>query len=879
MRNLKRALSLALAAAMLISLMVVGASAAEYGDQAQVSQTEAVEVLTGLGVVGGDQNGNFNPTATLTRAEFCVMIANALTGGTFDRTLFDGATTPFTDVQGHWGQAYIAYCYSNGIIAGTSATTFSPDATLTAAQAAAILLMALGYNQNNEFAANGQFELNVTRWAQDAGLYAGLSVSATAGISRENTAKLIFNALTNTTPVNYGTLAQAYYTVGTSAVEGKVLSGDQLDPTVYNGAANYRSTLGYTNFGLIKQVNPDKDDFGRPTSEWGVTANAGSANPSFDETIATVANAPVATFTAATKANAVASALRGYHFSDGTEEYPVNDTDKYTNVYFTGNAAGSNILTTVSATGKTTNVVATDSNTACTVADRISRMTGNGVLVEVYADSDKEISAIVIVDAGIAEVTRVSTNRDGDVTYTLGANGSFVNYADEDRDDTVVISGNVAEDDYVTYVKIGNTAYLYATDEIQGVQTRKDQDNKITVSGTVYTLQKNTTATDFNNSNDTFNYYLDQYGYVVATTSTAATTDFAMIMDMYVSVAKTLDGDTPTVEARVMLNDGTVATYEVKLEEVKEAGNNTAVGDWIIKGISSDGAGQYSVLAYDKDSGMNTDAINTWYDNNLERKVVYGYSVSNGVITFDEQKLFTTTGLAEDDVITANISGIAKNTISYTVGGDAIVTNQNTEFVVYNAKDKTAAVYTGSNNLPEFAVGTNGVAVGTVGSNVDRVTASYVFINTASGVEASGTEEYVYIDSTKFVEVGSGDDVVYEYTGTYADGTTVTLTTDDKADVSATGLYEVNEGNEVGDAINLTTANDEFLTEADLTLADGILSVEGGDSYYMTDATLVVYIDEDQYEVNNSKGIVVLETDGSTVTKNVAAIFVTGAAS
>ena len=53
MRNLKRALSLALAAAMLISLMVVGASAASYGDQDQVSQTEAVDVLTGLGIVGG----------------------------------------------------------------------------------------------------------------------------------------------------------------------------------------------------------------------------------------------------------------------------------------------------------------------------------------------------------------------------------------------------------------------------------------------------------------------------------------------------------------------------------------------------------------------------------------------------------------------------------------------------------------------------------------------------------------------------------------------------------------------------------------------------------------------------------------------------------
>ena len=174
MRNLKRALSLALAAAMLISLMVVGASAASYEDYSDVSgiqNVEAVDLLTSLGIVAGDQNGNYNPTATLTRAEYCVMIANLLSGGNFEPALFDGTTTPFTDVAGHWGSGYIAYCYSNGVVAGTSATTFSPDSTLTAAQAAAILLSALGYNQNSEFAANGQFEVNVTKWDQQSGLY------------------------------------------------------------------------------------------------------------------------------------------------------------------------------------------------------------------------------------------------------------------------------------------------------------------------------------------------------------------------------------------------------------------------------------------------------------------------------------------------------------------------------------------------------------------------------------------------------------------------------------------------------------------------------------------------------------------------------------
>ena len=147
MRNLKRALSLALAAAMLVSLMVVGASAAsyeDYPDASSIQNVEAVDFLTAVGVVGGDQNGNYNPTATLTRAEFTVMMANMLTGGKFDQTLFEGTNTPFTDIDGHWGANYIAYCYSVGVVAGTSATTFDPDSTLTAAQAAAMLLSALG---------------------------------------------------------------------------------------------------------------------------------------------------------------------------------------------------------------------------------------------------------------------------------------------------------------------------------------------------------------------------------------------------------------------------------------------------------------------------------------------------------------------------------------------------------------------------------------------------------------------------------------------------------------------------------------------------------------------------------------------------------------
>ena len=459
MRNLKRALSLALAAAMLISLMVVGASAAEYGDQAQVKQTEAVEVLTGLGVVGGDQNGNYNPTATLTRAEFCVMIANALTGGTFDRTLFDGASTPFTDVANHWGAAYIAYCYSTGVIAGTSATTFSPDATLTAAQAAAILLMALGYNQNNEFAANGQFSLNVTKWAQQAGLYTNLSVAANSGISRENAAQVIFNALTVATPVGYNTLSEAYYTIGTPALNGEVIIIDDSN----RGSADWQKTLGYTNFDL----NMDSagaagtDNFDRPGYTWVYDK----------EDIYFATNAPVVTYTDEASASAVSRALNGYTYAAS-----LKDT--------TDGAEGSAIAAPATIAG----------------------LTGPGVLVEVYdRDADKEIDAVIVINEYLGRVARVAENDAGETEATV--NGMTYKTTNFERGDRVIYT--MAEVDGSNEIQS-----MVPAESVQGTVTALSSDY-LRIDGTAYDFNK-----AYSNSlgiNDTCLVYLDTYGNIIGT--------------------------------------------------------------------------------------------------------------------------------------------------------------------------------------------------------------------------------------------------------------------------------------------------------------------------------------------------------------------------
>ena len=78
MRNLKRALSLGLTAAMISGLMVMGASAASYADVTSENNVEAIEVLEAVGIMVGDENGDFNPDQNVTRNEMAVIMANLM---------------------------------------------------------------------------------------------------------------------------------------------------------------------------------------------------------------------------------------------------------------------------------------------------------------------------------------------------------------------------------------------------------------------------------------------------------------------------------------------------------------------------------------------------------------------------------------------------------------------------------------------------------------------------------------------------------------------------------------------------------------------------------------------------------------------------------
>ena len=198
MRNLKRALSLVLAAMMLIGMMVVGASAAtkDFTDKDEIQNKEAVEVMTALNVISGKEDGSyFDPTGTLTRAEMAKIISYVMNGGV-EPVLGVKDVPTYSDIDGHWAEAYIEYCTSMGIIVGDGAGKFNPEGTLTGTQAAKMFLTAMGYNAEVFGFVGNSWDTNTNRYANEAGLYENLgTLQPSAPISRDDAAQMAYNAI------------------------------------------------------------------------------------------------------------------------------------------------------------------------------------------------------------------------------------------------------------------------------------------------------------------------------------------------------------------------------------------------------------------------------------------------------------------------------------------------------------------------------------------------------------------------------------------------------------------------------------------------------------------------------------------------------------
>lgn len=157
MKQGKKIISFLLTLAFVFSLCLIPASAGyevKHGDAAAALWEEGLFLGSG---------GSFDLDKPLTRAAGAAMIVRLL--GKEAEAKEGNYTIPFTDVA-DWAKPYIGYCYSNGIVNGTSENTYGSNDNMTVAQYLTLVLRALGYDdKTGDFswnkAADKAFELGM----------------------------------------------------------------------------------------------------------------------------------------------------------------------------------------------------------------------------------------------------------------------------------------------------------------------------------------------------------------------------------------------------------------------------------------------------------------------------------------------------------------------------------------------------------------------------------------------------------------------------------------------------------------------------------------------------------------------------------------------
>ena len=234
---MKKLLAMVLALVMTLSL-AVSANAA-FKDVKDIDETyaEAVEVLTGMKVFKGYEDGSFLPKNAITRAEVAAIVYRIYTTDVKDTYVKNYETyNKFADMAGAgWAKGYIGYCANAALVKGYPDGNFKPSGNVTGYEVLAMILRAVGYDQKNEF-TGADWALHVAEIAERQGILDNVKgVDLNAPATREVVAELLFQSI-NVPMVTY-TAAFGYQNVN--------LTADKKDSIL---AKN--ETLGSKNFEL-----------------------------------------------------------------------------------------------------------------------------------------------------------------------------------------------------------------------------------------------------------------------------------------------------------------------------------------------------------------------------------------------------------------------------------------------------------------------------------------------------------------------------------------------------------------------------------------------------------------------------------------------------
>ncbi|MBM7568599.1 DUF2252 family protein [Paenibacillus sacheonensis] len=170
-----------------------GAPAVTFNDVAASDwSAKIVQAAASMGIAKGYENGSFDPSGGITRAEFAAMLVRAL-------GLQPAASGGFADTQGHWAAVAIGALKAAGLAAGYADGTFKPDQAISRAEIAALLAKVITFGQGSSAASfsdvNGHWAAQAIQALANAGIVNGGAngtFAPNAGATRaESTAMLL----------------------------------------------------------------------------------------------------------------------------------------------------------------------------------------------------------------------------------------------------------------------------------------------------------------------------------------------------------------------------------------------------------------------------------------------------------------------------------------------------------------------------------------------------------------------------------------------------------------------------------------------------------------------------------------------------------------
>ena len=199
MSTLKKLLALTLALAMVLSVSVFAGNYSEdtYADAAEIDEAceEAIEVLYALDIMKGDGT-NLNPNDPIKRAEMVKMIYVILNKGNDDLAKNWKGNSMFADIKADdWYAGYVNYAGATKLVQGYNGN-FDAEAPLTTAQAAKMILTAIGYSAEGRGYVGANWEANVLSDAALLGLLNGYDAPINGYAPRQWVAKMLYNAFT-----------------------------------------------------------------------------------------------------------------------------------------------------------------------------------------------------------------------------------------------------------------------------------------------------------------------------------------------------------------------------------------------------------------------------------------------------------------------------------------------------------------------------------------------------------------------------------------------------------------------------------------------------------------------------------------------------------